>query len=220
MEQTPLSRAYLESLSTSDLVSLAEEYGIDVPEGLNRRFIIGEVLEIAAEDNKIAAETASLVDTDIPASPEVLPETYNETAITVLMRDPGWVFVFWDFHSNLYSALTGNHKFESFFLRVNSQGTQKDSASADYYDIDVGIRDRKWYAHLPVGTQWCRVDLYTRNSQEKEQLLAKSQELCVPCSGFAEAPHEEKRKVPPLLELSGFTELRKSHFRNHRQSFM
>jgi len=41
MEQTPLSRAYLESLSTSDLVSLAEEYGIDVPEGLNRRFIIG-----------------------------------------------------------------------------------------------------------------------------------------------------------------------------------
>ncbi|MEE0998901.1 MAG: hypothetical protein UIH41_04470 [Treponemataceae bacterium] len=44
-----VSRTYLESLSTADLISLADEYGIDIPENLNRRFIIGELLE-AVED--------------------------------------------------------------------------------------------------------------------------------------------------------------------------
>ena len=49
MDTMLVSRTYLESLSTADLISLADEYGIDIPENLNRRFIIGELLE-AVED--------------------------------------------------------------------------------------------------------------------------------------------------------------------------
>ena len=49
MEQNFLSRTYLETLSTADLISLADDYGIDIPDDLNRRFIIGELLEFADE---------------------------------------------------------------------------------------------------------------------------------------------------------------------------
>ena len=49
MDTMLLSRTYLESLSTADLFSLAEEYGIDIPENLNRRFIIGELLDISGD---------------------------------------------------------------------------------------------------------------------------------------------------------------------------
>lgn len=50
------------------------------------------------------------------------PETYNENQITVLLRDPGWVFVCWDFQTNLISALTGNHHFESFSFQIPFPG--------------------------------------------------------------------------------------------------
>lgn len=220
MEQSSLSQTHLESLSTADLVALAENYGIDIPGGLNRRFIIGEILEIVEDTRRRESDAAALVDADFMISPEVLPETYNETSVTILMRDPGWVFVFWDFHSNLFMALTTKNRFESFFLRVNSRISQNESEPVDYYDIDIGTHDRKWYVHLPPGSSWCRVDLCIRNSQEKEQLLAKSLEVLVPSSGIVEAPHETMRKLSPLLELSGLADLRKSHFRNHRQSFV
>jgi hypothetical protein len=46
-----ISREYLESLSFSDLSNLADKYGIDVPENLDRRFLIAEILEIVEEFN-------------------------------------------------------------------------------------------------------------------------------------------------------------------------
>ena len=47
MEKTFLTRQYLETLSSADLMALAEDYDIDIPAELNRRFIIGELLEVA-----------------------------------------------------------------------------------------------------------------------------------------------------------------------------
>ncbi len=219
MEQIPLGRAHLESLSTSDLVRLADEHGIDIPEGLNRRFIIGELLELGEENLRAATDSALVTDGDFSVPADILPETYNETQITLLMRDPGWVFVYWDFHTTLLTAVTGNHRFESFFLRVNSLSGDNPRKVCDYFDVDVGIHDRKWYIHLSDRKQACRVDLYSRNTQEKEQLLAKSSELVIPPGGSGELNGTAKKRIPPLIELSGIGELRKNHFRNHRQSF-
>lgn len=216
MEKTPLTRAYLETLSTNDLVELADENGIDIPEGLHRRLIIGELLEFAEDDHHDSAE---LVDADFTASPDALPETYNETQISILLRDPGWVFVYWDFHSTLYTALTSNHRFETFFIRINSLSASNPPAVTDFFDIEVGSSDRKWYVHLPGRDHACRVDLYSRNTQEKEQLLAKSVELVIPPGGVGETAYDPQRRFPPLVDLSGIDDLRKDHFRNHRQSF-
>ena len=49
METPVLSRQKLESFSTQDLLDLADDYGIDIPEDLNRRFIIEEILESVEE---------------------------------------------------------------------------------------------------------------------------------------------------------------------------
>ncbi len=219
MEHTPLTLAYLESLSTADLVSLADDFGIDIPEGLNRRFILGELLELAEYDSRESPDSGILIDAQYTNSSEDLPETYNETSISMLMRDPGWLFVYWDFHANLFSAITGNYRFESFFLRVNSLSSTSPVVVKDWFDVNVGIHDRQWYVHLPSDERAVRVDLYSRNTQEKEQLLAKSLVRAVPVSANATAPQGDRRRQPPLVELSGIAELRKQHFNNHRQSF-
>jgi len=219
MDNTPLNRAYLETLATTDLVQLADDYGIDIPEGLNRRFIIGELLEMAEEARSDQDLSGALAEAEFTNSPEILPETYNETQITVLLRDPGWVFVCWDFQTNLYTALSGNHHFESFFLRINSLSSAKPAAVIDFFDIDVGPHDRKWYVHLSGHAPVCRVDLCCRNSQAKEEILIRSAELVLPCACTADPSLSPKKRNPPLVDLSGIGELRKNHFRNHRQSF-
>lgn len=219
MEQTPLTLAYLESLSTADLVALAEDFGIDIPEGLNRRFILGELLELAEYDSRDMSDSGVLIDASYTTPADALPDTYNETAISMLLRDPGWLFVYWDFHANLFSAITSNYRFESFFLRVNALSSVSPVVVKDWFDVNVGSGDRQWYVHLPANERAVRVDLYSRNTQEKEQLLAKSAVLSIPVSANAFTPAGERRRLPPLVELSGITELRKQHFNNHRQSF-
>jgi uncharacterized protein len=216
MEMTSFSRSHLETLSTSDLVSLADEQGLDIPEGLNRRFIIGELLELTY-DTPEDADSQSLAESDVVVSTDGLPESYNETRVTVLLRDPAWVFVYWDFQANLFTAITGNHHFDSFFLRVHSLDGSGSSKTSDFFDVDIGQNDRKWYVHLSPTDRACRVDLYSRNSQEKEQLLARSGEISIP-SGYESGSEATQRRVPPLVELSGLNELRKFHARNHRQS--
>lgn len=214
-----MTRSHLETLSTTDLMNLADTYGIDIPEGLNRRFIIGELLDLAEENRVDSVKDALLLETEFINSPEVLPETYNETQISILLRDPGWIFVYWDFHSSLYNTTMGNFKFDSFFLRVNTITASEPPVVTDYFDVDVGPLDRKWYVHLPCRGHKCRVDLYSRNTQEKEQLIVRSQELFIPAACPGEITGQVKLRNPPLVELSGITALKKDHFRNHRQSF-
>ena len=53
MSDEVITRNYLEKLSFSELSRLADNYGIDVPENLDRRFLIAELLEINEENEEI-----------------------------------------------------------------------------------------------------------------------------------------------------------------------
>ncbi len=44
-----LSREYLETLSSIELIRLADEYGIDIPDDLSRQFIIGDLIQLGEE---------------------------------------------------------------------------------------------------------------------------------------------------------------------------
>ena len=77
MDEEKITRAYLETLSFSDLKKLADEYGVDVPEDLDRRFLLSEILEIAEEvrHDKDAAMIISF-NNEVNQSTN-LPEGYN-----------------------------------------------------------------------------------------------------------------------------------------------
>lgn len=219
MDSVPLTKAYLESLSTRDLLLLADDHGVDIPEGLNRRLIIGELLELAEENERFSSRTTVLADAEMPEPEEGLPDSYNETRITAMIRDPAWIFVYWDFHSGQFSSCIDNPLFESFFLRVNTFSREDPSKCIDFFDIDVGIQDRKWYIHLSDYRNLCRVDLYCRNSGEQHRLLAASGLKGIRPGNTIGIKGSSRRRNPPLLDLSGLLELRNTHFRNHRQSF-
>ena len=114
MRNKIITKADLESMSTSALVSLADEYNIEIPESLNRRFIISELLEIAEEQSKIHQDDLR-DDASAFTFYEDLPKNFNETYIGAIMRKPLWCFAYWDIRdSELRNKSNPNISVSSF----------------------------------------------------------------------------------------------------------
>jgi hypothetical protein len=112
----PVSRSHLESLSTDELIKLADTYGIDIPFDLERIFIIEELLECSnAERNEAAS--------DIEVNPSysetvLLPKQYNISYIDVIIRDPLWVFVLWEVKGHDREIHENAPDFNGYCLRL------------------------------------------------------------------------------------------------------
>jgi len=114
--QVPLSRPWLERLSTSELVKLADSFGIDIPPGLERIFIIEELLENSAGEEEEAKE-------EIEVNPSysesvALPKQYNISFIEIIIRDPLWVFAFWEIKGHDKEIHEAAADFNGYCLRV------------------------------------------------------------------------------------------------------
>jgi hypothetical protein len=162
MEENPLTRSYLESLSTDELARLADSLGVDVPPGLDRPFIIEELLENAAEDEDEADSLnpleASLFQDDF-IEPLVLPKKYNITYIEVMIRDPFWAFVFWEVRGSDRELFENSPDFEGYCLRVSpgdkqepavrERITPQDAEKAGVFFVSIGPDDCAWYLGFP-----------------------------------------------------------------------
>jgi hypothetical protein len=111
----PVSRSHLESLSTDELIKLADTYGIDIPPGLERIFIIEELLEAANTDKQ---ETIDVEDNPAYSETALLPKQYNISFIEVIIRDPLWVFVFWEVKGHDREIHENARDFNGYCLRV------------------------------------------------------------------------------------------------------
>jgi len=138
-----VTRAHLESMTTSDLISMADNLGIDIPPDLDRIFIIEELLEIASPDEAVedaagasdAPDTPGAVSADVSAVPAAsseadmtdsglvesvpLPKHYNITFIEVMIRDPLWAFVFWEIKAQDKEHFEKAQDFEGYYLKVS-----------------------------------------------------------------------------------------------------
>jgi len=215
MDTVNVTRSYLEKLSTPELISLADEYGIDIPESLNRRFIIGELLEATEELNEEKKDTMH-GDGAVPDGID-LPESYNETTITAVMQNPVWCYVYWDFKESDKEKILHTPSFISFVLKVIFFGD--DESVQETFDINISSSCKEQYVLLPPRETAVRIDLYAEFKNAEPRCLAKSGLIYMPkgCPelGFSVVDTE----VPEIIRLSGFTNLIRTHYLNHRQSF-
>jgi hypothetical protein len=156
------SRAYLESFTSQELLNVASQLAVDLPQGLSSRtLIIGEILDAVDEKMKPAAapfqddglepKTAGIGAVQDPKGNPFLtvriPERYNITYIKALVRDPLWFFVFWEVKSSLLEKLLKMEDFDGLFLRVSAL---KQGAVFSSYQVAVGNNDKAWYLDFPA----------------------------------------------------------------------
>ena len=217
-----LTRAKLESLSSAELLDIADEYGIDAPDDLNRQFIIGDLLELADEleqsESKKQKETFVLSNgEEEEINLNVLPDSYNETKINVVLRNPASLFVWWDLSEWDIKKIRSERG--ELRLAVYFFDEMRDEKPADMFDIQLSLEEREQYVIIPGSKKIVRVDLLLQTAGQSD-ILAHTEKIIIPKGGaLMAAKPGEKLNVSKIMELSGAAELLRDHYNKYRQSF-
>ncbi|MDR2402738.1 MAG: DUF4912 domain-containing protein [Spirochaetaceae bacterium] len=203
-----ITRAYLESLTTKDLISLGDSWGIDLPPDLERIFIIEELMEFQAEADEDTAESEVPLRRAEHSELAPLPRQYNRTFIEVLIRDPLWAYIFWEIKSADKDLYEKAPDFEGYCLRivpVPNSGNPEGGESP--FTVSVGIDDIAWYLGFSPGGGRYKVELcVVRNSGRP--VLAVSAPFRLPKLLDASGVSGLQKGDNPLISLSGMDEFR------------
>lgn len=200
-------------LSDKELTVLAERMGIYIPEGLDRPFVLEEVLTALEDDSKeqvfshdgtghVEEKKLSGPIYSAPGPREDLeiPERYNDTMINAMPRDPSWIYAYWDISERKRLSLLEDLEGWSLCLRVielDGQGERK----KDFFDIGVTLDDWKWYINVPQPGAAYRVDLCLKEA-DKMKVLARSNEVRMPVH-YLRDNQRPSQAAMSLLILSG-----------------
>lgn len=219
MDNSLLSRSYLETLSTSDLIALADDYGIDIPQDLNRRFIIAELLEAIEDLNDTNDDDLIPTDKNIKILQE-LPYTYNESQINIVLRNPAWCFVYWDIRSSDLDLLYPTSGFIKLLLKVSFFDLIDSSKPKETFDVPLATETREQYVFIPSNENYLGIDLVAEFGNREPLVIASSKKIAIPQGCPEISSNALTKDVAPILELSGFNKLLQAQYAQHRQSFI
>ncbi|MBO4404160.1 MAG: DUF4912 domain-containing protein [Treponema sp.] len=220
MKKDLLTRQRLEAMSTADLLSLADDYGIDFPDNLDRRLIIGELLEFTEEDAAGTGTDETLTEQELFEEQD-LPLTYNDTTVSLFMRNPAWLFVYWDIKESDMAVIKQDPSFESIFLHITFYENETDEKPCDSFDLSIKPEQRELSVLIPTDKKYVMVSLAQKFADEQPRVLtfSKKMKILKEREDIRDMQPGKKIKMSPLVELSGMKELLYSHYINHRQSF-
>jgi len=147
----------------------------------------------------------------VPESPELdahfeYPQSYGENAITLMVRDPYWLFAYWEFAPDLQTTLRARIGAEALsksrlVLRVyDVTGTDPDHP-VGYHDIDVAPGARNWYVNvMRVERDYC-VDLGLITPDGSFIIIARSNRVSLPPVGPSAVVDEEWVTLEALEEF-------------------
>jgi hypothetical protein len=226
MSNGTITRNWLESLSAGELAKLADEIGIDIPPGLERIFIIEELLlENANSDDKKPEDNLEI--NHSYTDPVPLPKQYNISYIEVIIRDPLWVYVFWEIKAHDRELHENNDDFKGYCLRVipleededipKSQKSKENSFTVSI-DADDSARYLGFAEHSSQSTGRYIIKLGVIRGDAELQIAA-SQPFNLP--RLIENGNICDIEKNPMMRLSGlqeFTTIRSTdrQFRNKR----
>ena len=208
-----MTRERLLSLSPDELLLLSDKIGIDAAPEMGREHLIDNIMEALEEDRIEREQINNFVmrvkekkydisrDEEIDFSGEEeysIPDKYNETKISLLLRDPLWAFAYWDIKD------TDLIKLKSVKLLLRVYKKVKLVEKDDFFDIPVAVADKSWYINLPDSDCEYYVELYS-SSSNCEKLLGKSNIISSPKTqmDFQNLGNNKEK----ILLLSGLTEI-------------
>jgi len=206
------SRTRLESLSTGELIKLAEDVDIDIPPGLERIFIIEELLLENLHSKKHEKEDNESELTILPShmDPVAIPQQYNISFIEVIVRDPLWVFVHWEIKEQDRRAHENAGDFNGYYLRVYQlkEGETTPSTKENSFILQIDENDSGRYLsfteRLPADSG-CYIVKLCVNRGDAEIYLAISQPFRMPrlVNNTGNGEFDQN----PLIRLSGMADL-------------
>lgn len=218
MNEEKITRAYLETLSFSDLSNLADEYGVEVPENLNRNFLIAELLELA-EDASGTAENMIIASEEESGEIVDLPQNYNETQISCILRNPIWGFVFWNISDA--DSLQIKDEETSLLLRICSFNSKDDLKPIEVLEVQASTTSQEQYILLPTEKKYIRVELLLAR-YATQSVLAFSPLIEIPQGPkyVDEWQPGKEFDFSKIMKLSNVEDILLNQYKKHRNSFL
>ena len=216
MKKRKIKKSQLQSLATSDLIDLANTLELFVPPNFSRISLIKEILELDSELEYLPyniLKTLPLVD-----EVEDLPISYGMTEIRLLLRDPMWLFAFWDINANKLEELIKEDPLATIFLRVMSFKTEEDDTYYAFEDINVKKDERSLYIHTSINEEVTQVALMFK-TKHKTEIMAKSNFIYMPRKNIKNNLCIDASCVSEIMELSGLKYLQQWHFQHYKGLF-
>jgi hypothetical protein len=209
----------LERLSTSELLDIAASFGLDIPQGLERSFLIEELLEADDGDWDEAANPPAFSEDEeefqvwgdglsAGAKRRVtvpLPEQYNINFVDVLFRDPSWFFVMWEVRDEDRERFELSPRFKGYSLSVYDVSSVL-MGHHPLFTVEVETNDQSRYLSFPLETVYGG-DFYIElcvlmkdHEGVQMQPLARSRQFTLPFTNETVKPNK-------LQILSGFREM-------------
>lgn len=215
-----MTRARLEGMPLPLLQDLIQRESLDVSPHSAREDLVEALWEAFEEDRKEKEQLNSLItrieeakfalfDGDehgyAPEDRWTLPETYDETGVSLILRDPNWAFVYWDVKASAYEELQAEYGFKGLILRVFESDkphltTQDDNA---FFTIGLETPYGSQYINLPEQGKYYMVELRGQILEKETRLLARSKFIYAPLDHPSYVISSEGAKK--LLELSGLS---------------
>lgn len=218
MNEEKITRAYLETLSFSDLSNLADEYGVEVPENLNRNFLIAELLELA-EDASGIAENMIIASEEESGEIVDLPQNYNETQISCILRNPIWGFVFWNISDA--DSLQIKDEDASLLLRICSFNSKDELKPVEVLEVQASTTSQEQYILLPTEKKYIRVELLLAR-YATQSVLAFSPLIEIPQGPkyVDEWQPGKEFDFSQIMKLSNVEDILLNQYKKHRNSFL
>jgi len=182
----------LASLTTRELVKLADQSGIDLTPGVDRLYIIRELLENTYEEPPEEAEEPPAGKPDVKTV--TLPKQYHINYMEALPRDPQWVYVCWELKAQDREHFEAESSFEGYALRAMEE---KNGAFVESFTVPVGMEDNSWYLGFSGGGSF-RIGLWLAGL---DICPIMSRAFTLP--RFINSPGNENILEQPLNRLSG-----------------
>ena len=174
----------IESLNLNDLKFLANKMQLDDVDTLSTEELISALKEEFTsyyDDNKFDANEKYISSLFFQDSTKLaensrlnyhLPNTYNETIIQIIEKNPAWIYSFWSIANQDLDNYNENYPNFSLVLNVKIDGKVKHD-----YDISVLAEDKSWTINHPDCGGICTIYLVLLTAEGERIVLAESNKI-------------------------------------------
>ncbi|GMT48592.1 MAG: hypothetical protein IEMM0008_0131 [bacterium] len=138
-----------------------------------------------------------------------LPSNYEETRIVAMIKDPEWVYAYWDVGSQDYVKYDLAHRRMALRIYDITAVTDFNGMNAQFsYDIDVYPDSRNWFIKVPESNKDYCIDIGYFDDNGLFQVITRSNVVSVPRNNISDVYDEHWMVIEELFELSGGDESR------------
>jgi hypothetical protein len=180
-------------MSLTELRNRADAAGLDYPEDTDRLVIIDGLLSLMKNLDYLQGPAPRRVKQririklgegeeeaeyfDVPEAVP-LPTSYNRSYIDALIRDPYWIFVWWDIREADRKTFTAMQNFKGYCVCIRELDKNL-NAVEDVFVMDITDGEKQRYLHYQTADIPLRLDLYAIFENERQN-IASSRVLVMP----------------------------------------